>query len=93
MQIITFLTSTAIKYIFPKENFNGMKCEVADALESDNYAVLVRNHALVVVGRTVEEAFLRAYMFDQTAKIQVLLANSPAHELSQVTVIKYRMNT
>jgi len=80
----SFMFSSNTSYLHADYYFSDEYCnQVADALESDNYAVLVRNHALVVVGRTVEEAFLRAYMFDQTAKIQVLLANSPAHELSQ----------
>ena len=45
----------------------------ADAFASGAIAVVLNNHALLVAGGTVPEAFLRAYMFEQAASIQLRL--------------------
>jgi hypothetical protein len=44
---------------------------VAKEIAAGNIVIGLKNHVFVVVGRTVEEAWLRAYMFEQSSHVQI----------------------
>jgi ribulose-5-phosphate 4-epimerase/fuculose-1-phosphate aldolase len=54
---------------------------VAKEIAAGNIVIGLKNHAFVVVGRTVEEAWLRAYMFEQSSHVQIGMNAEPV-ELS-----------
>jgi ribulose-5-phosphate 4-epimerase/fuculose-1-phosphate aldolase len=69
----------------------AMGADVARAL-GRGYAVLLKNHGVVVAGATVEEAVIRAIMLENGAKVQLLAeaVGDPAPEFSRADIEKLK---
>ena len=66
--------------------FRPGSSELADAIgdaASKHNSILLRNHGLVCLGRTMDEAVDRAEELEETAKLTFLLRNEPIRELTQ----------
>ena len=55
---------------------------VAEAVAKGSIVVAMKNHAFLMVGATVEEVWLRSYMFEQAAAVQISMNADPV-ELSE----------
>ena len=79
----SFLFHGRLAYL-PADYFFGDQYggTVADAVARGAIVVAIENHALLAVGSTIEEAFLRAYMFEQACELQLRM-DPAAPELTE----------
>lgn len=64
----------------------------AAQLDGQKFVVFIRNHAIMVAGKSVPQAFYRAYMFDQAAGLQLkaLASGAPLREANTEEAVYHR---
>ena len=54
---------------------------VASAFSDDHFCVLMKNHSYLMVGSTIPECYMRSYMLEQSARVQLRALSSSGGEL------------
>jgi ribulose-5-phosphate 4-epimerase/fuculose-1-phosphate aldolase len=54
---------------------------MVDALRGDAYCIMMRNHSYIMTGKDIQETYLRSYMLEQSASVQLKLLGATGGKL------------
>jgi ribulose-5-phosphate 4-epimerase/fuculose-1-phosphate aldolase len=57
---------------------------VASAFSDDHFCVLMKNHSYLMVGSTIQECYMRSYLLEQSASVQLRVLSSSGGELPTI---------
>eukprot|EP01051_Picozoa_sp_SAG22_P013460 SAG22_NODE_1510_length_4262_cov_37.593082_1_plen_182_part_00 len=57
---------------------DGYLDSIVEALRGDAYCILMRNHSYLMTGKDVQECYMRAYMLEQSATVQLRMLAATA---------------
>ena len=58
--------------------------EIVAAIRSGRYCVMMRNHSYLMTGKDVQEAYIRSYMVEQSASVQLQLLSASGGALPTI---------